>query len=144
MLDSLSLEQKIAFDALNLGPVWVSKESAEQTQDQAQAVVLAMVFQSNVESHSDAQNMLLEQIFRAAKLPFEQAQAFNIRSIKTSAQFETLLCFAASEQIDALLEKQAVQITTRIDLPSLAAIASDGKSKVLAWKAVKAFLLSQR
>ena len=140
MLDSLSLEQKTAFEALNLGPVWVNKVIREQTQ----AVALGMVFQSNVESHSDAQNRLLGQIFRAAKLPFEQALCFNISALKTGAQIDTLLCFAASEQIDALLEKQAVKITTRIDLPSLAAIASDGKSKVLAWKAVKAFLLSQR
>jgi hypothetical protein len=140
MLDSLSFEQKTAFDALNLGPVWINKVGTEQ----AQAAALAMVFQSNVESLSDAHNILLGQIFRAAKLPFEQARAFNITSLKAGAQFETLLNFADSAQITALLEKQSVKISTRIDLPSLAAIASDGKSKALAWKAVKAFLLSQR
>jgi hypothetical protein len=140
MLDSLSLEQKIAFEALNLGPVWVNKLGAEQ----AHTVELGMVFQTNPEARSDAENLLLEQIFKAAKLPIEYAQALHISSIRPGMKFDTLLSFAATEPIDALLEKQVMKVTTRVNLPSLTAIASDGKSKALAWKAVKAFLLSQR
>jgi hypothetical protein len=140
MLDSLSIEQKIAFEALNLGPLWINQVGTEQ----APVVALGMVFQSNVESHSDAQNLLLGQILKAAKLPFEQADALHTSALKHGAQFETLLTFGISEQIDVLLNKQAVKVNSSINLPSLAAIASDGESKALAWRAVKAFLLSQR
>jgi hypothetical protein len=140
MLDSLSVEQKIAFEALNLGPVWVDKVSRAQ----AQTIQLGMVFQTNVESRTEAENLLLGQIFRAAKLPFDDAESLHVGSLKSGMQFDTLLSFDASKPIDALLEKQALKITARIDFPSLKSIASEGKSKALAWQAVKAFLLSQR
>jgi hypothetical protein len=140
MLDSLSIEQKIAFSALNFGPIWINRLGKEQ----AEVVAMATVFQSNIESHSDAHNMLVGQILSAAKLPFEQAEALHISSLKSGLQFETLVSFGASEQIDVLLEKQMIKISRRIDLPSLAAILSDGKTKAQAWKAVKVFLLSQR
>jgi DNA polymerase III psi subunit len=139
MLDSLSIEQKIAFDALNLGPVWVNKVGSEQVP----TVALGLVFLSTVESHSEAQNRLIEQILRAAKLPFEQADALHITSLKHGAQFETLLSFGASDEIDALRDKHAIKTAARIDLPSLAAIAGESQAKAKAWKAVKAFLLGR-
>jgi hypothetical protein len=103
-----------------------------------------MVFQSSIESHTDAQNMLLAQILKAAKLPFESADALHVSSVKPNTQFETLFSFGDTEQINLLLDKQAVKTRIKVDLPSLHAIAKDGKCKALAWKAVKAFLLTQR
>jgi hypothetical protein len=145
MLDSLSRDQRAAFESLNLGPLWLNKESHEavKSADFSGSIALCIIFQNEIEPLSVAQNVLLGQIFHAAKLPLEQAQIVRIGALKTGTNIETALTFDAVEQVDFLLEKQSIKIATRINLPRLAAIAADGKSKAMAWKAVKAFLLSK-
>jgi hypothetical protein len=145
MLDSLSHEQKNAFDALNLGPVWLNRESSELALAAViEEIPLGIVFLTRESLPTDTQKMLLGQIFRAAGLVFEQSQALYIDAINPSVQFEILMTFGATTQIEELAQKQALVVKSRIDLPSLESIASDAKQKSIAWKAVKGFLLSQR
>jgi hypothetical protein len=145
MLDSLSHEQKTAFDALNLGPIWLNRVSSAPTPTAViEEIPLGIVFLTKEDLPTDRQNILLGQIFRAAGLAFGQAQALHIDLINPSARFDILMTFGAASRIDELAQKQALMFTSRIDLPSLELIASEARQKSIAWKAVKAFLLSQR
>jgi hypothetical protein len=144
MLDSLSIGQKTAFEALGLGPVWMNRLVPVEGNAQEQIVPLGMVFRVAADSRSASEDELLKQILKAAKLPFEQAQSTSVGSLKAGACFEVLLSFDTDRDIESLIEKQTIRVTKMIVLPSLAAIASEGKSKAFAWKALKKFLLDSR
>jgi hypothetical protein len=144
MLDSLSIGQKNAFDALGLGPVWVTRLAKVDTNSQGQTIPIGLVFKANAKSRSSAENELLVQMLKAASLPFDQAQSLSVDALMPGADFEVLLSFDAAQEVRALIEKQTLSVAKMVALPSLAAIVAEGKAKAAAWEALKKFLLDSR
>jgi hypothetical protein len=144
MLDSLSIGQKNAFDALGLGPVWANRSAKVDANSQGQTVPIGLVFRASDKSRSSAEEELLLQLLKAANLPFDQAQSLSVDALMSGADFEVLLSFDAAQAVEALIEKQTLSVTKMIVLPSLAAIVAEGKSKAVAWQALKKFLLDSR
>jgi hypothetical protein len=144
MLDSLSIGQKNAFDALGLGPVWVNRRANVDANSQGQTVPIGLVFRAGDASRSSVEDELLVQMLKAANLPFDQAQSLSVDALMAGASFEVLLSFDAAQAVEALIEKQTLSVTKMVALPSLGAIVAEGKSKAVAWQALKKFLLDSR
>jgi DNA polymerase III psi subunit len=147
MLDSLSVSQKIAYFALDLGPFWQSREQPPAAESEPvsavlQKVPLALIFDEQAAKNSDAHRQLLGQLLRSVKLTSEHAQFFEIASMGESSAYEIVLVFGARTEFDSAISAKAMTVDFRIDLPSIAAIASDGKAKAAAWQSLKQFALS--
>jgi hypothetical protein len=148
MLDSLSRSQKIAYDALELGPVWLSRNQSVGDVEvnnlaSGEKVALALVFNGSSSARSDAQTQLLVQLLRPLGRNLEKAHFCELEALHASNSYELVLLFGAgsSSEIDSFMTVQGIQIESRVDLQSLAAIAADGKAKALAWKSLKKILL---
>jgi hypothetical protein len=140
MLDSLSANQLVAYNTLELGPVWVSRAKSPDAEPANYG--LCLVFKGYAGMHSSTESVLLSQLLSAARLSIADAMLLGDDSLSLKANYETLIGFDLTNQIDSFVEKDVIKATRRINLPSLVSMASDSKKKALAWKALKAYLLS--
>jgi hypothetical protein len=152
MLDSLSRFQKAAYDALELGPVWLSRDQPSEDAEvnalhSGENVALALVFKGSdltrFHTQTQVQTQLLAQLLQSIGRNFESAHLLNIDALQAANRYELMLVFDAgsSDEIDAFMVSQGIRIECRVDLPSLAIIASEGKAKASAWKSLKKVLL---
>jgi hypothetical protein len=148
MLDTLSRSQKTAYDALGLGPVWLNRaQSSEKTElndsPSGEQIPLALVFKGSDGVRSDPQTQLLAQLLRSIGRNLEQAHLCGIDGLKAENRYELMLVFGAgsTDEIDALMASQDIQIESRVDLQSLDMIAADSKAKASTWNSLKKLLL---
>jgi hypothetical protein len=144
MLDSLSNSQSAAYHALDIGPVWLSRNAEVSAVGQATNVIeLGLFLGENDGPLSDSVVILLKQILKSIHLQFENAVVVQSASLNVSSQIDTLLAFGDASQLSVLTRGGAKPYGTLIQLPSLPAVLTQGQAKAAAWAALKTFLLSK-
>jgi hypothetical protein len=148
MLDSLSRFQKLAYDALELGPVWLSREQSSEVVEvnalaSGENIALTLVFKGASIARTDTQTQLLAALLRSVGHDLANAHLCSIDALHSENRYKLMLLFDAgsTDEIDSLMTTRCIQIEHRVDLQGLDAIAADGKAKATAWKSLKKLLL---
>jgi hypothetical protein len=154
MLDSLSNSQANAYHALDIGPVWLSRdvrhdagrdnEAEVGARDQATNVIELGLFLGESDAPlSDSVVILLKQILKSVHLQFENAVVLQSSTLGGLSRIDTLVVFGDATQLSILTRSGEKPYGTLIQLPSLLSVLTQGQSKATAWAALKTFLLSR-